>query len=191
LLISLFSSTTAAVVLIGLDSPYILLVPGRCSGGVDVALICALVQKCCLRRATFLRKKNFREPPRDEVRRTPLLRRSGELRKNWCVCRIRPPRPCPKMLAARKRAQGARYEGRGRGHLLGPGKGRALVNPIGGRMVSELRDGYTAGAYSVHDNTIPPGSPGPRPHLHRGHPLTYEELEEATGWLSVVLPTFS
>jgi hypothetical protein len=30
-------------------------------------------------------------------------------------------------------------------------------------MVVKVRDSDTAGAYSVHDNTIPPGSPGPGP----------------------------
>ncbi|MDQ4129221.1 MAG: cupin domain-containing protein, partial [Actinomycetota bacterium] len=34
-----------------------------------------------------------------------------------------------------------------------------------------------AGAYSVHDNTIPPGSPGPRPHLHRSHEEAFYVLE--------------
>ena len=50
-----------------------------------------------------------------------------------------------------------------------PGEGKDLTNPIGGAMVVKVRDSDTAGAYSVHDNTIPPGAPGPRPHLHRDH----------------------
>ena len=44
-------------------------------------------------------------------------------------------------------------------------------------MVLKIRDGDTAGAYSVHDNTIPPGSPRPRPHIHRRHEETFYVLE--------------
>ena len=55
------------------------------------------------------------------------------------------------------------------GIFVGPADGKDLTNPIGGAMVVKLRDSDTAGAYSVHDNTIPSGSPGPRPHLHRDH----------------------
>jgi quercetin dioxygenase-like cupin family protein len=55
------------------------------------------------------------------------------------------------------------------GLFVGPADGKALPNPIGGRMVAKIRDEDTAGAYSIHDNTIPPGSPGPRPHIHRHH----------------------
>ena len=63
------------------------------------------------------------------------------------------------------------------GLFVGPGDGSVLTNPIGGRMVAKIRDGDTAGAYSVHDNTIPPGSPGPRPHLHRDHEEAFYVLE--------------
>ena len=63
------------------------------------------------------------------------------------------------------------------GIFVGPGEGKDLTNPIGGGMVVKIRDEYTAGAYSVHDNTIPPGSPGPRPHLHRHHEETFYVLE--------------
>ena len=63
------------------------------------------------------------------------------------------------------------------GIFIGPGEGKDLTNPIGGGMVVKIRDEYTAGAYSVHDNTIPPGSPGPRPHLHRHHEETFYVLE--------------
>jgi quercetin dioxygenase-like cupin family protein len=55
------------------------------------------------------------------------------------------------------------------GLFVGAADGKALPNPIGGRMVAKIRDEDTAGAYSIHDNTIPPGSPGPRPHIHRHH----------------------
>ena len=41
------------------------------------------------------------------------------------------------------------------GRFVGPDEGRALPNPIGGRMVVKLRDGDTAGSFSVHDNVIP------------------------------------
>jgi quercetin dioxygenase-like cupin family protein len=63
------------------------------------------------------------------------------------------------------------------GIFVGPGDGKDLTNPIGGAMVVKLHDEHTAGAYSVHDNTIPPGSPGPRPHLHRYHEEAFYVLE--------------
>ena len=61
--------------------------------------------------------------------------------------------------------------------FVGPGDGEALPNPIGGRMVIKARDEDTGGAYSIHDNTIPPGSPGPRPHIHRHHEEAFYVLE--------------
>jgi quercetin dioxygenase-like cupin family protein len=61
--------------------------------------------------------------------------------------------------------------------FVGPADGKALPNPIGGRMVAKIRDKDTAGAYSIHDNTIPPGSPGPRPHIHRHHEEAFYVLE--------------
>lgn len=51
------------------------------------------------------------------------------------------------------------------GFFVGPDDGVTLTNPIGGQMVAKVREEYTGGAYSIHDNVIPPGSPGPRPHL--------------------------
>ena len=63
------------------------------------------------------------------------------------------------------------------GVFVGPEDGALLTNPIGGRMVAKVREGDTAGAYSVHDNTIPPGSPGPRPHLHRDHEEAFYVLD--------------
>src|SRR5918995_2250355 len=63
------------------------------------------------------------------------------------------------------------------GVFVGPGDGKALTNPIGGRMVVKVRDEDTGGAYSIHDNTIPPGSPGPRPHIHRHHEEAFYVLE--------------
>ena len=63
------------------------------------------------------------------------------------------------------------------GIFVGPADGKDLTNPIGGGMVVKVRDEDTAGAYSVHDNIIPPGSPGPRPHLHRYHEETFYVLE--------------
>ena len=63
------------------------------------------------------------------------------------------------------------------GLFVGPDEGKALPNPIGGRMVVKIRDGDTAGSYSVHDNVIPAGSPGPLPHLHRDHEETFYVLE--------------
>jgi quercetin dioxygenase-like cupin family protein len=63
------------------------------------------------------------------------------------------------------------------GIFVGPGDGKALPNPIGGRMVVKVRDEDTGGGYSIHDNTIPPGSPGPRPHIHRYHDEAFYVLE--------------
>jgi quercetin dioxygenase-like cupin family protein len=63
------------------------------------------------------------------------------------------------------------------GVFAGPSDGTVLTNPIGGRMVLKVRDEDTAGAYSVHDNTILAGSPGPRPHLHRRHEEAFYVLE--------------
>ncbi len=63
------------------------------------------------------------------------------------------------------------------GLFVGPADGKALPNPIGGRMMVKVRDEDTGGAYSVHDNTIPPGSPGPRPHIHRHHEEAFYVLE--------------
>jgi quercetin dioxygenase-like cupin family protein len=63
------------------------------------------------------------------------------------------------------------------GLLVGPGDGETLRNPIGGRMVVKLRDEHTGGSFSVHDNTIPAGSPGPRPHIHRDHEETFYVID--------------
>jgi quercetin dioxygenase-like cupin family protein len=63
------------------------------------------------------------------------------------------------------------------GLFVGPDDGKGLTNPIGGRMVVKVRDEDTGGAYSIHDNTIPPGSPGPRPHIHRHHEEAFYVLE--------------
>lgn len=72
------------------------------------------------------------------------------------------------------------------GVFVGPDDGKVLANPLGGRMVVKVRDGDTGGAYSVHDNIIPPGSPGPRPHLHRDHEESFYVLE---GQLTVRVAT--
>lgn len=63
------------------------------------------------------------------------------------------------------------------GIFVGPDDGKNLTNPIGGGMVVKVRDEDTAGAYSIHDNIIPPGSPDPRPHLHRDHEEAFYILE--------------
>jgi hypothetical protein len=56
------------------------------------------------------------------------------------------------------------------GLFVGPSDGKDLKNhPVGGGMVLKVRDKDTAGAYSIYDNTIPSGSRGPRPHIHRHH----------------------
>jgi mannose-6-phosphate isomerase-like protein (cupin superfamily) len=63
------------------------------------------------------------------------------------------------------------------GLFVGPDEGKALPNPIGGRMVVKVRDRDTSGSFSVHDNVIPAGSPGPLPHLHRNHEETFCVVE--------------
>jgi quercetin dioxygenase-like cupin family protein len=63
------------------------------------------------------------------------------------------------------------------GFFVGPDDGVTLTNPIGGQMVAKVRDEYTGDAYSIHDNVIPPGSPGPRPHLHRHHEEAFYVIE--------------
>jgi mannose-6-phosphate isomerase-like protein (cupin superfamily) len=63
------------------------------------------------------------------------------------------------------------------GFFVGPDEGKVLPNPIGGRMMLKVRDGDTGGSFSVHDNVIPAGSPGPLPHLHRDHEETFYVLE--------------
>ena len=63
------------------------------------------------------------------------------------------------------------------GIFVGPADGKVLTNPIGGAMAVKVQDSDTADAYSVHDNTLPPGAPGPRPHLHRDHEETFYVLE--------------
>jgi quercetin dioxygenase-like cupin family protein len=74
--------------------------------------------------------------------------------------------------------------------FVGPDEGRVISNPIGGRMVVKVRDADTGGAYSVHDNIIPAGSPGPRPHIHHNHEEAFYVLEgELT--LRVGASTFS
>jgi quercetin dioxygenase-like cupin family protein len=44
-------------------------------------------------------------------------------------------------------------------------------------MMLKVRDGDTGGSFSVHDNIIPAGSPGPLPHLHRNYEETFYVLE--------------
>lgn len=51
------------------------------------------------------------------------------------------------------------------GLLVGQDEGRAFVNPIGGRMVIKA----ARAGYSLHENILPPHSPGPRPHIHTIH----------------------
>jgi quercetin dioxygenase-like cupin family protein len=61
--------------------------------------------------------------------------------------------------------------------LIGPDDGTVITNPIGGRMVVKLKDADSGGAYSVHDNVLPAGSPGPRQHIHRHHDEVFYVLE--------------
>ena len=66
---------------------------------------------------------------------------------------------------------------RSSGLFIGPAEGSVLTNPIGGQMTAKLRDTDTAQGYSMFDNILPAGSPGPRPHLHRHHEETFYVLE--------------
>jgi mannose-6-phosphate isomerase-like protein (cupin superfamily) len=61
--------------------------------------------------------------------------------------------------------------------LIGPEDGTVITNPIGGKMVVKLQDADSGGAYSIHDNIIPAGSPGPRPHIHHNHTEVFYVLE--------------
>lgn len=63
------------------------------------------------------------------------------------------------------------------GHVVGPEEGQFVVNPIGGRMVLKVHDADTEGTYSVHDNVLPAGSPGPRPHRHVRHDEVFYVIE--------------
>jgi quercetin dioxygenase-like cupin family protein len=73
------------------------------------------------------------------------------------------------------RSAGVRTEEEG--IFVEPDEGKSLPNPVGGRIVVEIRDKDTAGAYSMYDNTIPAGSPGPRPHIHRDYEEAFYVLE--------------
>jgi mannose-6-phosphate isomerase-like protein (cupin superfamily) len=61
--------------------------------------------------------------------------------------------------------------------LIGPHEGTPTVNPIGGRMTQKIPDALTHGAFSVHDNALPAGSPGPRPHRHLRHDEVFYVLD--------------
>lgn len=63
------------------------------------------------------------------------------------------------------------------GLFVAPGDGKVITNPLGGQMGLKIRDEDTRGAYSIHNNTIPPGSSGPRPHIHRHHEEAFYVLE--------------
>ena len=61
--------------------------------------------------------------------------------------------------------------------FVGPDDGKVLINPIGGRMVIKASDQATGGSYSLHENILPAGSPGPRPHIHHHHEESFYVLE--------------
>jgi mannose-6-phosphate isomerase-like protein (cupin superfamily) len=61
--------------------------------------------------------------------------------------------------------------------FVSPNDGKLLMNPIGGRMVIKASDQATGGSYSLHENILPAGSPGPRPHIHRHHEESFYVLE--------------
>ncbi len=63
------------------------------------------------------------------------------------------------------------------GIVIEPTAGQVIPNPLGGRMVVKVRDEQTARAYSVHDNVIPAGTLGTRPHLHRHHEEAFYVLD--------------
>jgi len=60
--------------------------------------------------------------------------------------------------------------------FVGPNDGTVLMNPIGGRMVIKA-SAQDTGGYSLHENILPAGSPGPFPHIHRHHEEAFYVLE--------------
>ena len=62
------------------------------------------------------------------------------------------------------------------GLFVGPNDGTVLMNPIGGQMVIKAFAQDTGG-YTLHENILPAGSPGPRPHIHRHHDEAFYVLE--------------
>src|SRR5215207_6588085 len=60
--------------------------------------------------------------------------------------------------------------------FVGPNDGTVLMNPIGGRMVIKASAQETGG-YSLHENILPAGSPGPLPHIHHNHEESFYVLE--------------
>ena len=60
--------------------------------------------------------------------------------------------------------------------FVGPNDGTVLMNPIGGRMVIKAFAQETGG-YSLHENILPAGSPGPLPHIHHHHEEAFYVLE--------------
>jgi mannose-6-phosphate isomerase-like protein (cupin superfamily) len=77
--------------------------------------------------------------------------------------------------SATERSEDVKVESEGL--FVGPDEGKVIPNPVRGRMVVKVRDADTGGSFSVHDNVIPAGSPGPLPHLHRDHEETFYVLE--------------
>ncbi|HSD85709.1 MAG TPA: cupin domain-containing protein [Anaerolineae bacterium] len=62
-------------------------------------------------------------------------------------------------------------------YFVAPQDGFSLTNPIGGHMILKGTERLTGGSYSLHENTLPPNSPGPRPHIHRAHEEAFYVLE--------------
>jgi len=60
--------------------------------------------------------------------------------------------------------------------FIGPDDGTLLMNPIAGRMVIKACAQDTGG-YTLHENILPAGSPGPLPHIHRNHEEAFYVLE--------------
>lgn len=63
------------------------------------------------------------------------------------------------------------------GRFVGPGDGSVLNNPVGGQIARKASDEDTGGAYTLFENTMPPRSPGPRPHIHHRHDEAFYVLE--------------
>jgi quercetin dioxygenase-like cupin family protein len=82
-----------------------------------------------------------------------------------------------------------------RGRFVGPGEGQALANPVGGQIVRKASDEDTSSAYALFENTMPAGSPGPLPHIHRRHDEAFYVLEGAltirVGVQTIVAPAGS
>jgi hypothetical protein len=76
-------------------------------------------------------------------------------------------------FVACKRARSVDMRIENEGVIVGPADGKDLANPIGGGMVVKIRDGDTAGTYSVLDNAPRPSLRDPASTVATRRPSTY------------------